>query len=117
MSITTDGEFLERVAAVRTFNRFYTQQIGVLHESLAQSPFSLTEARVLYELVHRAESTATQLGDRLGLDPGYLSRILASFAQRGLIKRERCDRRPAEHFETDQRRSGGIRYFEPGFAE
>jgi DNA-binding MarR family transcriptional regulator/N-acetylglutamate synthase-like GNAT family acetyltransferase len=90
MSTTINGEFLERVTAVRAFNRFYTQQIDVLHESLAKSPFSLTEARVLYELAHREESTATELGDQIGLDPGYLSRILASFVRRDLIKRKPC---------------------------
>jgi DNA-binding MarR family transcriptional regulator/N-acetylglutamate synthase-like GNAT family acetyltransferase len=90
MKMTTDGELLERVAAVRAFNRFYTQQIGVLHESLAKSPFSLTEARVLYELAQQEESTATELGGRLGLDPGYLSRVLTSFKRRGLIKRKAC---------------------------
>jgi DNA-binding MarR family transcriptional regulator/N-acetylglutamate synthase-like GNAT family acetyltransferase len=88
MKTTVDAELLERVAAVRAFNRFYTRQIGVLHESLARSPFSLTEARVLYELAHRQESTATELGDQLDLDPGYLSRILASFKRRGLIRRK-----------------------------
>src|SRR5260370_4670265 len=90
MSTTTDTELRERVAAVRAFNRFYTQQIGVLQESLAKSPCSLTEARVLYEVADREECTATELGAQLGLDPGYLSRILTSFKRRGLIRRKPC---------------------------
>jgi DNA-binding MarR family transcriptional regulator/N-acetylglutamate synthase-like GNAT family acetyltransferase len=81
----------QRIDTVRRFNRFYTRAIGVLQEGLLQSRFSLTEVRVLYEAGRRERSTATELGKELGLDAGYLSRILGRFEEQGFILRETSD--------------------------
>jgi DNA-binding MarR family transcriptional regulator/N-acetylglutamate synthase-like GNAT family acetyltransferase len=74
-----------KVAAIRSFNRFYTKQIGVLREGLLSSSFSLTQVRVLYEIAHSKNCTASELCQELGIDAGYLSRLLRTFAHRKLI--------------------------------
>ena len=76
------------VSAIRGFNRFYTRKIGVV-DGVASNPFSLAEARVLYELAHREQPTATDIRKELGLDAGYMSRILRGFERRKLVTRER----------------------------
>ena len=80
------------VEAVRRFNRLYTKKIGVLRDRYLRTQFSLAEARVLYELAHRKDATASEVGRELDLDPGYLSRILRSFEARGLIARTQSER-------------------------
>jgi DNA-binding MarR family transcriptional regulator/GNAT superfamily N-acetyltransferase len=77
-----------RVAAVRAFNRFYTRRLGVLDQQLLKNPFSLSEARVLYELANRENPIAKEIGLELGLAPGYLSRIIQDFDDNGLVTRE-----------------------------
>jgi DNA-binding MarR family transcriptional regulator/GNAT superfamily N-acetyltransferase len=72
--------------SVRRFNRFYTRRIGVLHEKLAATRFSLTESRLLWELAQRGRTTAAELARDLDLDPGYLSRLLRAFKDAGLIR-------------------------------
>lgn len=76
------------VAAVRAFNRFYTRHLGVLDQQLLESPYSLTEARVLYELANKDGQSAKEIGAGLKLDAGYLSRILRMFDDKGLVVRK-----------------------------
>jgi len=84
-------QIAQHVEAVRRFSRYYTKQIGLLQEKILRSPFSLAEARVIYELAHHEKTTATELANELGLDPGYLSRILRDFNKRGLIDKGRSE--------------------------
>lgn len=77
------------IALVREFNRFYTRQIGVLQESLLSSPYSLTEVRVMYELSQRSNTTAAELAGILGLDHGYMSRLMRRLQNLRLIDKKR----------------------------
>lgn len=87
MPMGVEPGLTQSIEAVRSFNRFYTQQIGVLRDGLLRSPYSLTEVRVFYEISRRDEPTAVELCKDLGLDAGYLSRILRDFARKGFIEK------------------------------
>ena len=76
----------EQVSSVREFNRYYTSRLGLLRKRHLNGEFSLTEARILYEIGSHPQITASTLCTRLGLDPGYISRLLASFIRRKLIR-------------------------------
>jgi DNA-binding MarR family transcriptional regulator/GNAT superfamily N-acetyltransferase len=86
--IANDRMANDRVAEVRRFNRFYTRQLGVLRKTYLSSPYSLGEARVLYEIANGGAPTASDIGRALDLDAGYLSRTLRNFEKRGLIERK-----------------------------
>ena len=80
---------VERISAVRAFNRSYTKFLGALNGHLLSTPYSLTEARVLFELGQRDETEVAELRRVIGLDAGYLSRLLGRFEEGGLLRRER----------------------------
>jgi DNA-binding MarR family transcriptional regulator len=75
------------IDSIRSFNRFYTNIIGLLDQHFLDSPFSLTEGRVLYEICNTEECSAKKIREKIIIDEGYLSRILDSFSKRGLIKK------------------------------
>ena len=77
----------ELIDRIRSFNRFYTNIIGLLDQHFLDSPFSLTEGRVLYEICNTEECSAKKIREKIVIDEGYLSRILDSFSKRGLIKK------------------------------
>ena len=79
-----DQELIDRI---RSFNRFYTNIIGLLDQHFLDSPFSLTEGRVLYEICNTEECSAKKIRESIVIDEGYLSRILDSFSKRSLIKK------------------------------
>jgi DNA-binding MarR family transcriptional regulator len=77
------------VVRLRAFNRFYTARIGVLDRRILRSPYSLTEARVLYEAAHDPACSARRILARVGVDEGYLSRTIDGLARAGLVRRSR----------------------------
>jgi len=81
---------IDKILAVRHFNRFYTQHFSLLGRRMLNSAYSLIEARLLWELSARTSANATEIATDLKLDPGYLSRILKKFESDGLVKREQC---------------------------
>jgi DNA-binding MarR family transcriptional regulator/predicted GNAT family acetyltransferase len=80
---------VERISAIRAFNRAYTKFLGALNGHMLSTPYSLTEARILFELGQHDETEVAELRRVTGLDAGYLSRLLGRFEESGLLRRER----------------------------
>ena len=101
-----DGMALE-IVGFRQFNRMYSRYIGFLNEGLLNSSYSLPEARVLYELATRSAPKASEIAEALGMDPGYLSRVLGKFERDGLLRKKASeqDGRYADLMLTAQGRS------------
>lgn len=106
-----ENEFLQRAETIRRFNRFYTRTMGILSEGLLNSPFSLTEARVLYEIAQREGTNATELRSQLSLDAGYMSRVLTRLHKQELISKEASttDARQSLLYLTDKGRQVFVR--------
>lgn len=77
----------EQIEKIRSFNRFYTNVIGLLDQHFLDTPFSLTEGRVLYEISHMEECSAKKIRQKIAIDEGYLSRIIDKFIKRGIIRK------------------------------
>jgi DNA-binding MarR family transcriptional regulator/N-acetylglutamate synthase-like GNAT family acetyltransferase len=88
----------QQIDAFRAFNRFYTRQIGLLNRTLLESSFSLTQARILFELANREQATASDLMEDLGIDRGYLSRTLHAFEKQGLLQRKKSSEDSRQRF-------------------
>jgi DNA-binding MarR family transcriptional regulator/GNAT superfamily N-acetyltransferase len=87
-SNNTSSPLPDQIAAVRGFSRFYTRKLGIIEPKLLDSPFTLQEARIIYEIAHRPACTATDLTRDLGLDPGFLSRTLQALQRRQIMTRK-----------------------------
>ncbi len=102
---------------IRSFNRFYTGVIGAVNQSVLNSPFSVAEARVLYEIKHKGTPTASEINVELGLDPGYLSRIIRrELRKQGIsqVKVVYSREQPLQPQTTDQLGTAGSTSSHPG---
>src|SRR5712672_75433 len=98
MKSNIDSKLESKLAAVRGFSRFYTRKLGMIEPKLLDSPWTLQEARIIYEIAERKSCTATDLVRALGLDAGFMSRTLQALQRRQIVARKpsRTDRRATE---------------------
>jgi DNA-binding MarR family transcriptional regulator/GNAT superfamily N-acetyltransferase len=107
MKSTITNPLDSQIAAVRGFSRFYTRKLGIIEPKLLDSPWTLQEARIIYEIADRQTCTATDLAYALGLDAGFLSRTLRGLQERQIVTRKpsKADRRATELTLTEKGRA------------